>query len=234
MIGIESKDREYTGKVLSNLMATAVLSGLPLQAVRTKEIADVTFDNKTHQITGSSWSGSSKRMDLFQHHSFNQSFFFDARNQISVEGLKSIIKTAELFMENDEFEYILKLLLSAYTQKNNGDYSQSFITSWTIIERDIYDLWMKKLISSRISKKSREDLDRWDLYKVLEILHLDKIIPDEDYYEFKMLQNLRNDVIHEGHEITPKIAEKCYNLSEEIVRKITNVNNRIKFRRISI
>ena len=93
---------------------------------------------------------------------------------------------------------------------------------------------MKKLVLARVSKRIREDLDRWDLYRILEILHLDQIIPDDEYYELKTLQSLRNDVIHEGHDVSHKMAEKCYVLAEQIIRKITMLESVIKIKQISI
>ncbi len=234
LIGIENKNLELAEKIFNTIMATAVLFGVPLHALRSSEIADVTFDINTHTVQGSSWSSGSRRMEMFFHRNYRQSFYGDVRNHISIKDLEGIIKNAESFIKNEEKVYLLKLFLTAFTQLSNSDFSQSFVTSWTIIEKNLYDMWMKKLVSARVSKRIREDLDRWDLYRVIEILHIDHIIPDDEYYEFRTLQSLRNEVIHEGHEVTDKMAEKCYVLAEQIVRKITEKDNVIKVKQISI
>lgn len=234
LIGLENIDRELTEKIFNTIMAVSVTFNVPLHALSSSELAQVTFDNKTHQITGSSWSGSTRRMDMFYYRGFRPHLFTYSRNQISIDEMKNIIKTAETILENDEHVDLLKLLLSSHTQLVNGDNSQSFITSWTIIERNIYDLWMQKLLSARISKRIRDDLDRWDLYRVLEILHLDKIIPTDEYVELKSLQGLRNDVIHEGHEITQKTATKCFDLALDIIKKNMNLKNKIIVKQVYI
>ena len=95
-------------------------------------------------------------------------------------------------------------------------------------------MWMKKLVLARVSKRIREDLDRWDLYRILEVLHIDHIILDDEYYELRTLQSVRNEVIHEGHDVSNKTAEKCYVLAEQIVREITGLENVIKIKQISI
>ena len=92
----------------------------------------------------------------------------------------------------------------------------------------------EKISLARVTKRIREDLDRWDIYRILEVLHLDHIIPDDEYYELKTLQSLRNDVVHEGHDVSNKMAEKCYVLAEQIVREITGLENVIKIKQISI
>lgn len=234
LIGIENKNLELSEKIFNTIMATAALFGIPLQALRSSEIADITFDIKTHKVQGSSYSLGSKRMEMFHHRNFRQSFYSDIRNHIDIEDMELIIKNAESFINNDEKVYFLKLFLTAYTQLSNSDFSQSFVTAWTIIEKNLYDIWMKKLVSARVSKRIREDLDRWDLYRVLEILHLDEIIQDDEYYELRTLQTLRNEVIHEGHDISNKMAEKCLSLAVQIVRKKIEKDTIIKVKQISI
>lgn len=228
LIGIESREKELVEKILTTIMSVAITFGVPLQAINSSELAEITFDNKTHEIRGSSWSSSTKRMDMFFSMDSERGRVSDPRRLISVNDLKKILTASEKIISTDEHIDLLKLLISSYTHFINGDYSQSFITSWTIIERNIYDLWMRKLLSAKISKRIRDDLDRWDLYRVLEILHLDKIIPNDEYIELKSLQGLRNDVIHEGHEITQRTAEKCFNLALDDMKNKIGVHEKIK------
>ncbi len=234
LIGIESTDKESVEKIFSAIMSVAVVSGIPLQSLSSSDLAEVTFDNKTHKITGSSWHGTSQRLDLFHFRLKQPPAHLNARTQISIGDLENVLRTAENILANDEHVNLLKLLLSSYTQLSNGDNSQSFITSWIIVERHIYGLWMQKLLSARVSKRIRDDLDRWDLYRVLEILHLDKVIPDDEYVELRSLQGLRNDVIHEGHEITEKLAAKCFGLAMNIVKKRTNLTTQVQTKNVYI
>ena len=77
LIGMENKNLELAEKNFNTIMATALLFGIPLQALRSSEIASVTFDIKTHKINGSSWSVNSKRNEMFFHKGFRESFYSD-------------------------------------------------------------------------------------------------------------------------------------------------------------
>ena len=79
--------------------------------------------------------------------------------------------------------------------------------------------------SATMRKIDVEELERWDVHKVLEILHIDKIISNDDYVELNQLQKLRNDVIHEGQEVTQKRATTCFNLARDVINNITNLKN---------
>ena len=115
--------------------------------------------------------------------------------------------------------------MSSNTQLNSDHNTQSFITSWIIIERDIYRMWSEKINSARVGRRIREELERWDVHKVLEMLHLDKIISNDDYVELNQLQKLRNDVIHEGQEVTKKRATNCFNLAHNVINNVVNLKN---------
>lgn len=152
----------------------------------------------------------------------------DMRLQITLQDVKFIVNVLKTVWENKEREQLINQLSNAYTQLTDDMFSQAFISSWIIIERDLYDIWMKKLLSSGITKRNRDDLDRWDLYRVLEILHLDKEIKEDDYILLKQLQRIRNDVIHDGYEVTQKQVEDCYDLAELIVKRCLGIKKEIK------
>lgn len=229
LIGIETKNDYNAEKILNTIMATALLLGLPVHSVRTSEIAGLIFDIKTHQMIPASWSETTKRMEMFSRSSGLGTYrTSDIRNRISIKDVKLILRYSESFYNNNELAHSLRLLLGSYTHFANGEFSQSFIMSWTIIEKNLYDLWLEKLLSARVTKRIRDDLDRWDMYRILEILHLDKIISEDEYNDLRVLHHNRNDVIHEGYEVTEKQTEKCYNFASEIITKKTDIKEKIK------
>lgn len=230
LIMIETKNVNEAEKILNTIMGTALILGILLHSVRTSEIAGIAFDVKTNQMTGTSWTESTKRMDLFwsSTHLPYRRYDSGVRNRISIKDMELILKNAETVWKNKEKSDMVRLLLGSFTHLDNGDFSQSFIMSWMIIEKNLFDLWRRKLLSSGISKRIRDDLDRWDVYRVLEILHLDKIISEDDYNDLKNLNHIRNDVIHEGYEVTMKQSNDCYKIAEKIIEKELEIKEKIK------
>lgn len=231
LIGIESKENELAEKVLNTIMAISLVSGIHCYAVRRTELAELGFNKTTHKITSTSWSYSSLRMELFDlgyQYGSENNWKTDIRHRIGIKDIETIIKKAEEIWENKDQYHFLKLLLGSFTHLDAGEYSQSFIMSWNVLERYLFELWRKKLYNARVTRRIREDLDRWDVYRVLEILHLDKEITEDNYQQFKQLQKLRNDVIHEGYEITETQAKSCYDLAYDKIIQEIGISEKIK------
>lgn len=229
LLGVQTDDLEEAEKALNLIMSMALLFGLPAYYVRKSEIAEIYLEKDTHEIRGSSWAISGIRMQMFGSlASFGRDYQEGARTQISLNDLNLIIKGCKKAWKEIKSQKSLELLLSGYTLLDGGSYSQSFITSWTIIERHLYDLWNNKLENAKVSRKIREDGNRWSLHYVLEILHVDKLITEDDYHDLKYFQKLRNDVIHEGYEITREQAAKCYEKANALVRNEAGVADVIK------
>lgn len=231
LIGIESKEMELAERILNTIMAISLVHGVECYAVRRSELAELSFNKRTHKITSTSWSYSSLRMELFDlpyTYQTGYNWKTDLRTQIGLKDIELIIKKAKEVWENKDQYHFLKLLLGSFTHLDAGEYSQSFIMSWNVLERYLFDLWRKKLYNARVIRRIREDLDRWDVYRVLEILHLDKEISEDNYQQFRYLQKLRNDVIHEGYEITEIQAKDCYDLAYEKITSEISISEKIK------
>lgn len=226
LIGLETNDHEKAENILNIIMGTAILMGLSLHTIKSHEIANITINKQTFTVTGSSWTESTYRMTLFHSFSTYRGAHF-SRTKISHQDLEDIIEKSKTLTKTEHLNK-LKLLSGAYTHLDNDEFSQSFIMSWTVVEIHIHELWNKKIQTSGVTKKIRDDLDRWDFYRVLEVLHLDKIVSNDDYYELKHLNGLRNDIIHDGHEVTKKQATQCYDLAKTIMRTELNITQQIK------
>lgn len=232
LIGLDVSDQDMVEKILNMIMGTALLFGINLHAVKLSEIAKISIDKNSKKITGSSYSRSTLRMMMFS--TMNRYDFPELilRLQIKVDDLICIIEKTKELWNNTELLNSIKLLSTSFTHFENLEYSQSFIISWTIIEMFVHNLWNKKLQSSGVTRRIREDLDRWDLYKVLEVLHLDKIILDDEYHDMKNLNSLRNDLIHFGHQVTQKQSEHCYQLAYNIVKNESKISETMKMKKI--
>ena len=228
LLGIQSNDSNKAKKMLNTIMAVTLLSGLPVYSVRKSEIASIRFEENTLKMQASQWSISSIRMQIFSSLMVPRLDYREhTRAQISLADLKLTIKRCEKIWNEHENQKFADLLLNCHDLLQDGRYSQSFLTSWIIIERHLYDLWVDKLADAEISQKTRKDLNRWTLYQVLEILHVDKLITEGNYRDLRELQKFRNDVIHEGHMIAEKQAEKCYRIASTVVREKTGITDTV-------
>ena len=220
LLGVQTHDPEEAEKALNTIMAVTLISGLPVYFVRKSEIADIYFEKDTLEMHASQWMVPSIRMQMF---SSLVSPGIDhqegMKTQISLSDLELIMKYCKKIWNVPENQKFLELLLNGYTFLENDSYSQSFLTSWTIIELHLYGLWAGKLTSAGVTRGIRENLNRWYLHHVLEILHVDKLITKDDYHNLKGLQKLRNDVMHEGYMITKEQAKECYRIASTFVKE---------------
>ena len=229
LLGIQTDDSEKAGKALNVIMAVTLLFGLPAYSVHKSEIAKIYFEKNTHEMKGSSWSVSGIRMQVFGSlASFGMNYQAVTRIQILLNDLNTIIKGCKKVWKERKSQKSLELLLSGYTLLGGGSYSQSFITSWTIIERYLYDLWNGKLEDAKVNGNIRKDWNRWPLHYVLEVLHVDKLITEDAYRDLRCFQKLRNDAVHEGYEITKEQATNCHEEAIVLVRKEIDVMDIIK------
>jgi hypothetical protein len=229
LLGLQTSSKKTADSVFHVIMGTSLLSNLPLHAHKISELADLSFDITTKKISSSSWIESSLRNQQFRFDRFTPFPKPIVRLKISIEDMISIIqKSKEIWKAESNLEN-LKLILGAMTYLSNQEFSQSFILSWTIIEKHVYDLWEKKLTKSKISNQRIKSMSEWDLYRITEILHLDRTLSDDDYSEIGYLRGLRNGLFHDGQEVTLKQSTRCFEMAYEITSKQFNINKKIKF-----
>lgn len=219
--------KELAEKILNTIMATALIHGVQCYVVRRTELAQFALNETTREIAGASWSYSSLRMELFDtpydiHVTPNLKL--NLRTQVNVDEMKLIIRKAEEIWGKNQHHF-LRLLLDAATHLNAGEYSQSFIMSWTVLEHHLSELWTKKQDDAGVTNSVKKALDRWDINRIVEVLHLDKELSENDYNKLKLFQNQRNKVVHAEHEITEKDAKNCYELAhKKIIAKIPSLD----------
>lgn len=229
LIGMQTKDIKIADEILHTITSTALLMGIPLHAHKSSELAELSIEVSTNKISGSSWSESSLRMQLFdmvaRYDPFRRT---RVRLQISVEDFERLVEEAKKIWKTKIHLDNLKLLSGAFTYLQNNEFSQSFILSWTLIEKHLYDLWNKKLQQAKISNNRIRQLNSWDVSRILEILHIDKIISDDDYFDITSLRGLRNNLFHDGQEITQKQAQNCFELVFGLISRNIGISIKIK------
>lgn len=234
LIGLQTDDKKNADRIISTITATLLLLGIPLHAHKISELATLSFDIKTQKVTQSQWSQSSLRTQFFSYGTTFDLFTPPSllRYQITINDTNLLLTEAKRIWKQKSLFDLLKLILGSFTYLDTEEYAQSFILSWTIIEKHLYELWNQKLESSKISNSRIRDLNRWDTFRIAEILHLDRTISDDEYFEIRSLRELRNDLFHEGQGVTKKQAERCYDVAYEIAKKKAEITKTVSFQKI--
>lgn len=152
--------------------------------------------------------------------------------EISVNTIEEIIRRAEQTRTSDpkRRERII-FLLESWTHFVNGEFAQSFILSWLIIEKQINDLWeqqidsqkkidyrdvddddleLNKKINDRFGKLKNHNLYVTDIK--IEILKFLGVLTLDQYDQFMRFKDVRNDITHPRKAHKEITSEEAYDL----------------------
>jgi len=93
----------------------------------------------------------------------------------------------------------LRLFTESFTHFNESEYAQSFVLSWSIIERHLYELRTKKLAEMDLDEDRQSKLlntVQWSTDYLIEVLSLSADISDLEYEAYGELKKKRNRFIH--------------------------------------
>lgn len=92
------------------------------------------------------------------------------------------------------------------------EYLPAFLLAWMSIEMTIYRIWYSHLRDNHYSKGKTDDLARWNIDIIIEVLYLNQC--DSKFTELKTeldsLRKTRNNLLHGNtFEITESEAKRC-------------------------
>jgi len=226
LIAIGEENIPKATRMLNEIMATFLLMDIEATAVRELEVSDAKIDSSSLTIT--QWGTRARTLrtqlaDFFP----QQQPMLEGRTGIGNEDLIRLIQQAERISNDPDLSDFLTFFLEAHTHLENSEYSQSFIMSWVIVERQMYWLWKKFLREERIPSERRKKLTFppiWTIDFVLEVLNLQGQLSREAYRGLMSLKTKRNSIIHLGESTTPEEAEKCFKVAREIVKQRSNLD----------
>lgn len=227
LIAIGEENRETAVEMLNEIMATALLLGLPTFITRELEIGEVKIDSESLKITGSQMPLISMRTKLTQERwqTFSPTFIPLERKIISKDELIEIIQHAERITRNEGIRNFLNFILESYSHFSNSEYSQSFIMSWIIVEKKLSTLWDQLMESQGIKGRRKNKLKNpasWTMDHILETLNFAGKLKEDDYKLLMELKSIRNHIVHKGKKISKPDAEKCLNQSFSVIREMIN------------
>lgn len=229
-IFIETTQKTEALRILNLIMAIGIFHELPLFAVREHELSNTSYDKQNLHINSMQWSYESRRSFLFEEQFGKNVIRTYQKREVAEEKIKEIIQDAEIIFKFEKLSEDLRLFNEASTHLLNSEYSQSFIMSWTVLERHYSDLWRKKLDhkdveGERLSKLTNSAL--WSTDYIFEVLNLNGEIDDSSYDLLMELKRKRNRFYHSGKHITKEDAERSLSFATKILLdKILLIKNK--------
>lgn len=214
-IGICMEDRQTANRYLNEIMGTGLLFGLPFFSVRDGEMSEFGLQKDTTKI------GSRQiipRGNLLRQFDRNKGYWeTDIHPHLSIkeEGFRKLLKMAEMITNESEVSDCIMLFVESYTSLQSSQYIQSFIVSWTIIEKYLYWLWGTHLKNLGVNRERRDRLtgSEWTISRVVEMLEITNLITNDAYKVLTDLRKKRNDLIHGGEVIHKEEAKNCFEYS---------------------
>lgn len=216
---IETNRKEQALKILNLIMAVGTLSLTPMFAVREQDLSIASYD-KNRTIVSKQWNPQTLRSQLHKTSSMFDFSLNDDRFEMTKEELVDVIQSAFEVMENNDLANDLKLFVEALTYNHSTEYSQSFVMSWSIIERYYSNLWENMLNEKKLDKKRLDkllDSNRWSIDYRLEILNLFEKINEHDYKLIMELKRKRNNFYHGREQISKEDTVKGLKLARKII-----------------
>lgn len=227
VIGIDNKYNAL--RELNTIMASAIISEIPMLSVKDFELGEVTIDTQKKEITVFSMNLESLR-NVLGSSVYTQPSLPRDREIISSKTLVDIIETAEKISKNEQLQSLSLLLLESYTHLVNMEFSPAFLLSWYVIENWLMERWDNLLNDKSISGKRREKLRGHLLYKtadrIIEVFNLVSEISNEEYFQLMKFKDTRNGIVHSGIVPSREIVDECFNYAHRIVKNCVQDENR--------
>lgn len=223
--GICEEKKRLANKYLNEVMGTGLLFGLPFFSVRDGDMSEFQANPTTFRIGSREIIPRGKVLRQYDRKGLSWEPDVHPSFSIKPEGLSLLLNISEMINNEPQITDCLVLLVESFTCLQSSQFIQSFIVSWTIIEKYLYWIWESHLRKQSINHERRKKLtdgSGWNISKVIEMLDVGGVINRDDYKILTDLRKKRNDLIHEGEIISQEDALKCYDYSFNIMHARTN------------
>ena len=217
---VESDKKEEALKILNLIMALGTIFLTPMFAVREQDVSTAGY-GENRSVSSKQWNPQTIRSQLHEHSSMFDFSLNHDRFEITKEQITNLIHDVFEIMEDGDLANDLKIFIEAFTYNRSTEYAQSFVMSWSIIERYYSSMWEKILNEKQFDKKRLDKLlNQWSIDYVLESLNIIEKINNEDYKLLMELKKKRNGFYHgKDKQISKEDAGKCLNLVRKIISK---------------
>jgi hypothetical protein len=225
---IETQRTTRALEVMNELVASLFLLDVPLEVIREHDLVQVTINLEAMRLGGMSWDPERLRRPIDNVSLWGfvdpASFpFSPGRANIPEQKLQTALQITKELSSDVLKENLSSLILEAFTLFKNAEYSQSFLSSWLILETHLGILWNDYIKSKNIAKPRADklkDSNRWSVNHLLETLNLACKIDSTEYEQLMNWKTKRNKVVHEGVKVTDSEAKQCIELAAKVVRNL--------------
>ncbi|NIP61283.1 MAG: hypothetical protein GWN01_10265 [Nitrosopumilaceae archaeon] len=216
-----TKDKHIALRILNLIISLAILQNQSFFVVREHELSLAGYNKKSQSIDRMQWRSQTIRSALMGRSGKNFHIGYPT-TEIQKRVLLSWIKNASKVIDCQNVVEELWLYAEAHTHLENTEYEQSFIMSWTIIEKYYSQKWKKKLHELGLSKKRIDKLtnsNQWSIDYIIEVMNLSKQLENVDYDLLMRLKRKRNRFYHDGEHVSKEESVACYDFATKVMRE---------------
>ncbi len=232
---VDSLRKTKTLEKLNELIAAFSLQEVPLDALREHDLIEININNKSKTLDIRSWNPEhlKKPIDnstLLGWVNPDYSFFGSKRIMVDDSTVTSSLNLAVELSRDATKRYFSSLVLQSSTQLRNSEFSQSFLTSWLILESYVGLLWNTH-IKSKQPTKSREtklmNPSSWTTDHMIETLNLAGEVNQNDYDLFMSWKGKRNKLVHSGVNVSEEDASQCLDWATKVAKSICGLTDSV-------
>jgi hypothetical protein len=220
-LAIGEPDRVRATRFLNEIMAVTLLSGEPRLAFKEQELGFAEINAQTKEIESWGSPGVSVRAPLFEERWRPTITGGSPRGTIGLEEFRKWMARAQEICQDPDLSESLVFLLEAHTHLQNSSYLESLVLSWVVIEKHLFRVWEKYLKAERFPRDRRDKLsDGFSVDSIIEVMNITGHLSLEDYQTLMPIKKIRNEIVHEGRDVTKEEAERSMTAALKTVRQI--------------
>lgn len=220
LLFIGEKERESCMKMMNEIFGTSLILGYDFDVVRPNDCGIAEASEKQVALRSWQWPMSMSRnwQAGLEYGAVNEQTLKEAIKMPS-ERVREIISIAEKATKSPDNSNAIVFLGLAKAHHRNGEYTESFIMSWIIIERHLRGSILHFLENKGATRKRKDKISNWNIDVVIELLFNLGQIPQDSYRLLMDLKNIRNEINHEGSVSSLNDATSCYEFAKAIVKE---------------
>lgn len=225
---IKTKDEHKILDIVNTFFSLLLFEGYLFSPIHKREFSEYHYDPIKKQIwpLHDYWMITDGVMRKTTYRDFSK----DNVKILSKEQLVQILDIESNILDNHMLIEKLQLYLEAEMLYEDLQFSQSFLGSWLVLEKDIDGKWNKFLKgSSTINKKRFDKLitsKEWTIDTILEVLNLSHKLRLKNYEKIMGFKRIRNNYIHSGKPISNEDCLKILSYTFNLLRN--EINQTIK------
>lgn len=224
----EESFQKEVAQLFNEIIAVAQIYEIEGGTVSNRDVMNFEYDEKFENLISRGYNPSSSVRSLIVEDVQRRQSIYEFSEHFDFKRYKKtlfneVLRSGEKITKNKSATDYLLSFLDAKTHFLIEQYKTSFLLAWIVLEKYIDAVWEETLVSRKISDKRIKKLARsslWTADDKLETLNLMDLFVNERYNEVIRLKKIRNNIVHEGRNVTKQEAEECLRFSLGIIKEV--------------